>query len=438
MTQPQTQTATLVVSPAGTSLIRQPSFQVDIRQGPARGQSQQISLPRFQLGSSEAAHVRIADPTVSALHCEIICDLTGLRVRDLGSKNGVQVGGHRVTEAWLAPQDELQLGDCRVGLATLGEFHERTLPSESTFGKLVGSSHVMRDLYGTLEKLAGLSQPVLILGETGSGKELAAEALVQHGPRASGPLVVVNCAGLLSTLAESELFGHERGAFTGAQKLHRGAFERANGGTLFLDELGELPLELQSRFLRALETGQVTRVGGSKPLPVDVRVLAATHRELGPLVNRGLFRADLYYRLAALVVRMPPLREHREDIPALVGHFLNELRAQVPLAPQRIQQLYDAEYPGNVRELRNAVVRAVAGLEEAERSLPGGASSASLYELDTPYRIQKERMLGAYERGYLEVLLKACGGNVSEAARRSGLNRVHLYELLSRRGISRH
>jgi DNA-binding NtrC family response regulator len=291
----------------------------------------------------------------------------------------------------------------------------------------------MRELYSALAAAAQSDASVLIQGETGTGKELAADALVHQGPRRDGPLVVIDCGALPLQLAESELFGHEAGAYTGATGRVIGAFERANKGTVFLDEVGELHPELQPKLLGALERKSIQRVGGTARIDVDVRVIAATHRDLAREANRGTFRADLFYRLGAIEIRMPALRERAEDIPELVSHFLEQIRGAPHLSPSALERLYRREYPGNVRELLNAVERAVIGVEEAAApALPAPTVIAP----DAPFRLQKERVIAGFEHDYALKLLDACGGNVAEASRRSGLSRVNLYGLFRRARVT--
>jgi DNA-binding NtrC family response regulator len=431
-------TSTIVTSAGRPAAIRQPTFRVRVTRGPAKGASEEVTSPRFFIGSSQAAHVRVADPTVSALHCEVICDTEGLRVRDLGSKNGLFLEGRRVVEAFLQPKDELSLGQSVVRIELQGEPCDRSLSAVPHFGKLLGGSVLMRDTFGRLERAAKSDASVLVVGETGTGKELAAEALVDQGSRRDRPFEVLDCASLSPTVMESELFGHEQGAFTGAAAARAGVFERANQGTVFLDEIGELPLDLQAKLLGALERKEVLRLGGSDWRAADVRVISATHRDLARMVNRGTFRADLYYRIAAITVRLPPLREHPEDIPGLITHFLAELGDSAAIPPVALQHLFDAEYPGNVRELRNCVARAAAGLAPEASPREDEATQADPrleFDVEKPYLPQKEKLIDAYERSYLLVLIRQCGGNVAEAARRSGINRVHLYDLLRRRRI---
>jgi two-component system response regulator GlrR len=404
-----------------------PSYSLRVVKGPGGRRPRPFNAVRVRIGSSPQSDFPIDDPTVSAVHCEIVGGADGFQVRDLGAKNGVRLGGRRVGEAWLDAKDLLTLGDAVVRFELSKEATQWPLVEASSYGALRGSSPLMRELYSRLQRAASSDAPVLLSGETGTGKELAADAIASGGARRDRPFVVVDCGRLNASLAESELFGHERGAFTGAVAPHAGAFERAHGGTAFLDEVGELPLEVQPKLLGALERKLVQRVGGAAPIPVDVRILAATHRNLAYEVNRGRFRADLYFRLAAVEIRMPSLREHPEDLPELITHFLEEIPGAKHLAPEVFRGLCAHDYPGNVRQLRNEVERAVLGLgSDAPPAL------ARPVDLETPFRIQKERLIDGFERAYLVRLVEACQGNVSEAARRSGLSRVRLYEMLSR------
>jgi two-component system response regulator GlrR len=404
-----------------------PSYSLRVVKGPSQRRPRPFTATRVLIGSSPESDFAIPDPTVSAVHCEILAGADGFQVRDLGAKNGVRLGGRRVTEAWLEAKDHLTLGDTVVRFEQSKDSTEWPLPEAAGYGGLRGGSPVMKELYARLDRAAASDAPVLLSGETGTGKELAADALVSKGARKDRPLVVVDCARLGASLAESELFGHERGAFTGASTPHAGAFERAQGGTLFLDELGELPVEVQPKLLGVLERKAVQRVGGGSPIAVDVRILAATHRHLAYEVNRGRFRADLFFRLAAVEIRLPSLREHPEDLPQLITHFLSEIPGASHLSPEAFRSLCAHDYPGNVRQLRNEVERAVLGL--GSEAPP---SAAPHVELETPFRVQKEHLLDSFERAYLVRLLEAAKGNISDAARRSGLSRVRLYEMLHR------
>ena len=425
-----TRTVTIVPDAQGLpQSLKRPAFLLKVVRGPDKRREKRSAQGRLLLGSGEGADFALNDPTVSAVHCEIISDALGFRVRDVGAKNGVRVGDRRIIEAWLEDEEDLVLGDTVVRFKVLDEDDESPLHKQASFGKLRGASSRMRTLYSELARAAQSDAAVLLSGETGSGKELAADALVTAGPRRDKPLVVVDCGRLPPTLAESELFGHEAGAFTGAASRHVGAFERAHGGTIFLDEIGELPMLLQAKLLGVLERRQVTRVGGSDVVPVDVRVVAATHRDLAREVNRGTFRSDLYYRLAVVEIRVPSLRERTEDIPELVAHFLSEIPGSPGVKPDVLQRLYNADYPGNVRELRNAVERAALGLEDGP--LPAVAQGAAV-DTEQPYRLLKERLVASFERAYFGKLLEETKGNVSEAARRSGMNRVYLQGVVQR------
>jgi transcriptional regulator with PAS, ATPase and Fis domain len=296
----------------------------------------------------------------------------------------------------------------------------------------------MRATFALLERAAVTSSTVLLEGETGTGKEEAALSIHAASPRAAGPFVVVDCGAMPAALLESELFGHEKGAFTGAAAQRIGAFEEASGGTVFLDEIGELPLELQPKLLRVLERREIRRLGSNSYRPIDVRVIAATHRDLRARVNGETFRSDLYYRLAVLRVALPPLRARPDDIPALVRHLVAQLgappgTAERLLEPPILASLVRAAWPGNVRELRNYVERCAvyehpAPLIEAAADLP----VAHRIDLGVPYGVARARLLSEFERSYTEQLLRAHQGNLSAAARAGGLDRVHLWRLASR------
>jgi DNA-binding NtrC family response regulator len=297
----------------------------------------------------------------------------------------------------------------------------------------------MRELFAQLERIASTDATVLLTGETGTGKELVAEALVASSGRADGPLEIVDCGALTPTLVESALFGHEKGAFTGASASTPGAFERAHKGTVLLDEIGELPLELQPKLLRVLEAREVQRVGGSTRKKIDIRVLAATHRALEEQVNRGTFRADLYYRLSVLTMRLPPLRDRLEDIPLLAEHFLTQIPGSKVemLTDELLARLAEHTWPGNVRELRNAVERLAFGGDPLSASTVEATptSSGGAIDLSTPFRLQKERLIRDFERSYAEALLKFSPNNIAKAARKAGLDRMAVVKLLARHGL---
>jgi transcriptional regulator with GAF, ATPase, and Fis domain len=314
---------------------------------------------------------------------------------------------------------------------------EVPVPDIQSFGALTGTSVAMRKLFAFLEKVAASEINVLIEGESGTGKELVAAEIVQRGPRAEGPFVIVDCSAIAPSVVESELFGHVRGAFTGADRDRVGAFEAANGGTVFLDEVGELPLELQPKLLRALESREIRRVGETRPRKVDVRVIAATNRDLQREVNKGLFREDLYFRLAVMEVRVPPLRSRLEDIPLLVRGFLAALGTpdQQDLFPARVLvELAAHDWPGNVRELRNYVERTIVLREPQPASKRPGAAADDV-DLGMPFKLAKDAVVGNFERTYLAALLDAASGNVSKAARLGGMDRMYLHRLIQKHGL---
>ena len=318
-------------------------------------------------------------------------------------------------------------------------------------GDLVGRSLGMKRVYALIDKVAQSELTVLILGETGTGKELCARAIHQAGPRASQRFQVVNCAAFQASLLESELFGHEKGAFTGADKRRVGHFEVAQGGTLFLDEVAEAPPEVQAKLLRAIQEREVVRLGGNDPIKVDVRILAATNKDLEAEVAAGRFREDLYWRLAAFPIRLPPLRDRGEDVALLVERFLRaEGRGEQEITPEALRRLARAPWPGNVRQLQHAIARAAVlagespiGPEHLEDLAPAtGASSGAFPRASTaggldetllqlPLREARDQ----FERLYLEGVLRRCGGNVSEAARQSGLGRASLHEKINKLGL---
>jgi DNA-binding NtrC family response regulator len=294
----------------------------------------------------------------------------------------------------------------------------------------------MQEVFAFIEKVAASDIPVLIEGESGTGKELVALEIVERGARATAPFVVVDCSAIAPTLVESELFGHVRGAFTGAERERIGAFEAAHGGTLFLDEIGELPLEIQPKLLRALESREIRRVGETHPRKVDVRVIAATHRDLLQQVGKGLFRDDLYFRLAVVEVTVPPLRSRREDIPILIGGFLDDLgvtERRDLFPPHVLADLAAHDWPGNVRELRNYVERTIV-LHEPQPTSTRRVAPAPV-DLATPFRQAKDVVVNNFERSYIAALLEAAGGNVAKAARSGGMDRMHLYRLIQKHGL---
>jgi DNA-binding NtrC family response regulator len=402
-------------------------------------------------GDSECDLVIARDPLVSRRHLEIARSPLGrVSVRDLGSKNGTTVDRVAVRQAYVEPHNVIMLGSSRIVVEHASGSSRVPLASGMTFGEAIGASVPMRALFASLEHAARTDETIVLLGESGTGKELLARAIHDASSRRDGPFVVFDCGTVTTTLAESELFGHTKGAFTGAVSAHAGVFEQANGGTLFIDELGELPTELQPKLLRALEARQVRRVGSSEWLPVDVRIVAATHRDLRARIAEGTFREDLYYRLAVLEARVPPLRERPEDIPLLVEHFLS---AQKPprswrdLPPNAAELMRNYDWPGNIRELRNTVARLILFPAAATTQLAAPASvgrpSAMAPASQVPHllglslREARDIVLEQFDRAYLPAKLGEHGGNVSRAAESMGVSRQFLHRLLERYRIER-
>jgi len=405
---------------------------LEARTGAAPARSFRAEQPIVRIGSHASNDVVLDDQTVSKHHLELHYTPAGYRLVDLSSSNGTFHGTVRVHDITIAAAVTLQLGATTLTITPSRE--EAAVPASprDRFGPLVGGSAVMRELYARLEAIAPSDASILIEGETGSGKELVAESLHQASPRAAGPFAVVDCGALPAALAEAELFGAVRGAFTGADRDRQGLLELAHGGTLFLDEIGELPAALQVKLLGVLERRRFAPVGSTRTRDLDVRLVAATHRNLAREVNEGRFRADLFYRIATVRVVVPPLRERLEDIPALVAEILadeREQRADVPpqLSAIALARLQQRSWPGNVRELRSAVERAV-------RQLDAGDTEPTAADIET-FAAARSRGLAELERRYLLGVLERSALNVSEAARLAGMDRRNFQRLLRRHHI---
>ncbi len=431
--------------PYGPTAVAIPRLElcVEIEDGRASGRLVTAQGELLRIGSHPSNEVVLADERVSRFHCRLQIGPTGWRVIDAGSLNGTRVQTVRVHDAELPLPGRIEIGSSVVRVRELETVGEEGVPPSPTFGSLFGGSLPMRRLFALLERVAASESTVLIEGESGTGKEVIATEIVQHGPRADGPLVIVDCGAISPSLVESELFGHARGAFTGADRDRIGAFEAAHGGTLFLDEIGELPLEVQPKLLRALEAREIRRVGETAARKIDARVIAATNRTLEREVNQRRFREDLYFRLSVVTVRVPPLRERLEDLGPLVMLFLRALGApesQALFGPEVLAEMARHDWPGNVRELRNFVERTVVlrTTGTARRpALPSSEGRAAAIDLDVPFRAAKEAVVEAFERAYLSALVAWSRGNVSLAARKAGMDRIHLHRLLQRHGVKR-
>jgi DNA-binding NtrC family response regulator len=419
------------------------SFHIIVEEGPQKGERWHSRIDRCSIGSHLSNDLSIDDPTVSRFHCEIALGPRGAVIRDLDSRNGTSVDGVRVTEGFLRGDSRIRLGKSVVRFQYGNEVHHLPVSERQAFGSLVGVSLAMRTAFAVLERAAATDVTVLIDGETGTGKEGAARVVHDGSARKGKPFVVVDCGAIPANLLESELFGHERGAFTGATGQRIGAFEEADSGTIFLDELGELPLELQPKLLRALESREIRRIGSNTYQSIDVRVVAATNRDLRAAVNDGRFRPDLYFRLAVVRVSLPPLRERPEDIPVLVEHIVDqltddaELRAPL-LAKEFVTRLQRAAWIGNVRELRNYLERCLVlggPVPFGEPALNTKARPSGVVDAGAPYADARQRALDEFEHAYLEALLARHDGKVAPAARAAGMNRAYMYRLLQRHGL---
>ncbi len=417
------------------------SFVVTVLDGGANAVSCSSASTRLSIGSHSLNNLVLDDPTVSRFHCELRIDGADVVAADLGSRNGTLVDGVTVREALLRDGSTLRLGNSSIRFNFGDQPVQVALSTGSRFGAVVGASVAMRSAFALLERAAATDATVLLEGETGTGKGAVVEAIHAQSARARGPFVVLDCSSIAPNLLESELFGHEKGAFTGATTRHVGAFEAASGGTLFLDEIGELPLDLQPKLLRALENRIIRRVGSTAAIPVDIRVISATNRNLRAEVNSGQFRSDLYFRLAVVKIALPPLRHRPDDIPPLVEHILAALKAPPEqrdriLRPESIAAMQRAAWPGNVRELRNHIERLLIfddeSFFEGESTLPVAPAPRTdlTVPTDLPYSEARQRILAEFDRQYCTLLLAKHGGQVSRAAAAAGVHRVHFYKIL--------
>lgn len=419
--------------------------------GPQRGRECVLSGGgSIRVGKAAENDLSVTDETVSRVHFEIARDSKGYLVRDLGSTNGTFLDGAEIREAYVRPGSVVAAGATELKFT---HFEERIeiLPSDKEkLAGMVARSAKMREIFGLIERIAHTDATILIEGETGTGKDMIANSLHTLSPRCEKPFIVVDCGAVSGTLIESELFGHEKGSFTGAVSTRLGAFEQANHGTVFLDELGELALDLQPKLLRVLEQRELRRVGGDRNIKVDLRVIAATRKDLKSEVEKGKFREDLYFRLNVVPILAPSLRDRLDDIPILVAHFLEQLSNSdsnselARLSDATMAALMAHDWPGNVRELRNVIERALAlGSDPANLVAPlghhplvgGGARTAHAmpaFALGPSFREQKERWNEKFERSYVAWLIEQTDGNISRAARLADMDRKYLHKLLKK------
>lgn len=432
----------------GHDAARPPSLKVVVVAGPEEGR--EVALERgITIGADPSCDLVLTDRAVSRKHLSLSLDSNVVVARDLGSRNGTFLSGARVMKVEVPIGAVITVGQSAIAVQPRWYVREVPPSSRTSFGELLGQSLVMRELFAVLERVAPTDVTVLVEGESGTGKEVIARSIHAASSRADKPYVVFDCSSVPGELAESELFGHRRGAFSGAIADRAGAFVQADGGTLCLDEVGELPAELQPKLLRVLESGEVKAVGADTVRKVDVRIVAATNRDLYAEARRGHFRSDLFYRLEVVKVRVAPLRQRPDDLPLLVSRLLaDRIDPTDPIAGPNLKKLLTYSWPGNVRELRNTLQRAVA-LASPSRGLRrfsdlvfnlGPASTApSTIGFEYPgvsspvaYKEAKEQLLFSFHRAYVTALLDRHQGNIQRAATAAGLSRKHLYELIRR------
>jgi transcriptional regulator with PAS, ATPase and Fis domain len=447
---------TLTSADEGRSL-RLPNLRVTVTLPDRRTVTATLGLAPLRIGQSPECDLVLADPKVSRRHCELRLTDKGVLLEDLDSRNGTFLRDVRVVEVFLPPSVPATLGDCTLIVQPAGGSAVLPLSAAGSFGSAAGESLAMRALFAKLERAAPTDETLLLLGESGTGKEVLARAIHDNSKRSGGPFQVVDCASIAPTVIEAELFGTVAGAATGVGN-RMGLVEHANRGTLFIDEIGELPLELQQKLLRVLEDRKVRKVGADRWVPIDIRVVAATHRNLRAMVAEGKFRQDLYFRLAVLEMSVPPLRERREDIPLLVERFLSNRTPPMKLdelPPETIPMLLGYDWPGNVRELKNAVARLVlfpellhellapaagppmptsAGAPPVERAEAGDDERLGRF-LDLTLPEAREAVLEELERKYVTAKLRQYDGNISRAAEAMGVSRQLLHRLLDRHGM---
>lgn len=415
-------------------------FVLEVLSGPDQGAACRVDDVAF-VGKSATCELKLTDAKVSRRHVELRIDTLGLRVVDQNSTNGVYLNGVRVRDGLARDGDRLRLGDSLLGVRAELAREPVRLSTRTRFGRMIGASAAMRRLFARCDQVAPTNIPVLVEGETGTGKELLAEALHEASTRASKPFVVFDCTTVSPQLLEASLFGHERGAFTGAHELRQGVFEAASGGTLLIDEIGDLDVALQSKLLRAVERKEVQRIGSTRWIKVDVRLISATRRDLEAEIQAGRFRDDLYYRLAVARLTLPPLRARDGDVELLATHLWATLsHGQAPFPTEFLARWQGYSWPGNVRELYNAVHRRFAlglhdGLDDEQEPAsvgPGKDIVDRLLNEGLPYTLARRLVLDDFNRRFVEVALEKSGGSVARAAASFGIARRYFTRIKAR------
>jgi len=440
-------TATLVITDSeNQQCLRVRKTKLLVISGPLQGREFIVNRDVFTIGSGVHNDLKIDDSTVSKLHCEIMVDETGYQIKDLNSTNGTQVQGVRIDSAHLAPGSEIKIGKIRIVFCPLQDSSDIPLSRNEAFGNMLGCSIPMRRIFYLAETYSPSDATIMITGETGTGKEILAEEIHNHSLRKDKQFMVIDCAAISKELIESELFGHVKGSFTGANADRQGAFELADGGTVFLDEIGDLSPDLQPKLLRVLEKREIRRVGSNKVRKINVRIISATNRNLSTEVNENRFREDLFYRLSVVHLELPSLRHRRDDVPLLVKRFLTELHGadaadQIADFDRTMSILKRHEWPGNVRELRNLIELAFYS-EKRPVDLSAFLSLGHLragfkasepemnFETDRPFKDAKSELIEDFERTYLKELLERNKQNISRSAREAGIERAYLQRLV--------
>jgi DNA-binding NtrC family response regulator len=443
MASPRDTNVTSVLEEQPAFTRQRPGGTFLVIKGPDRGEQAALTNKPLTFGSAPSCDLVLTDKTVSRRHAMALFEGNEVLVRDLGSTNGSFIQGSRFKEITVGFGAEIKLGRTVIKFLPDEEVVEPIESELDTFGQLVGRDVKMRRMFALLADISPNDATVLIEGETGTGKELIAEEIHNHSKRTGGPFVVFDCGAVPRELIESALFGHVKGSFTGAHADRKGAFAEANGGTIFLDEIGELPIDMQPALLRALDKRSVRRVGANNYEKVDVRVVAATNRDLREEVAKKAFREDLYYRLAVIRVHLPPLRERGQDINLLVDHFIKLFSAgrKLSITAEDMQRLKAYSWPGNVRELRNVIERACVLSKGDTLNLDDvlggeGAAQPSLgIRTDLPFKEAKGQLVELFEREYIVDLMKRHKMNLSAAAREAQIDRKHLRELIRKYGL---
>ena len=441
------QVHTQLLTDDASGLLLERSFRLRVVGGPDQGKEHMLDEGTTMVGTHADNDLVLTDATVSRHHLEIRVRRDGIEIRDLDTTNGTKHGGARVGQVVLNSAARLRLGKhTEVDVEPVDTNVEVGEWPSDRFGEVLGTTQPMKRLFALLAKASPTEATILLQGETGTGKEAIAEAVHKNSRRSKGPFIVVDCGSIPHELIASELFGHAKGSFTGAGADKQGLIEAANHGTLFLDEIGELAIDLQPQLLRVLDRRQVRRVGETQSVDVDIRVIAATHRDLRAMVKTGQFREDLYYRLAVVATPVPPLRDRKADIPSLVEWFAEKMgRGSFAQSSALLEQLQRHDWPGNVRELRNVVERALSlgadalvDIGDGARGTPIPLADEALKRpsnpdvLELPFKEAKAQLVEAFERDYLIALLERHHGNISRAAAEAGIDRNYIHRLVKK------